>query len=516
MKKFLDIIFGRAIFLLTAFFLQILAIIFIVAKFQEYFLYFYIFSIIISFLLLISLISSTMHPSYKIAWIIPIMIFPAFGWIFYILFSGNRFTKVGAKKSKNNYNYHINHLNDSFVKNEHILSTLYNENLTAYSQAKYLSTFGPGIIFKNTYSKYFEIGENYYKNLLIELEKAEKFIFMEYFIIAEGEFWNSILEILKRKAKQGVEIRIIYDDLGCIMTLPRKYNIYLKSLGIKCSVFNPANLIFTIFYNNRTHRKITIIDGKVAFTGGINLADEYINKINRFGHWKDTGILIKGEGVWGFTTMFLTMWNFINRSTENYEKYKMDFSSNYYDEKQNGYVIPFSDSPLDKEIVSSNVYLSLINCSNKYVYINTPYLIIDYEMISALCLAAKRGVDVRIVTPYIPDKKIVFEVTRSNYKPLIDAGVKIYEYKPGFIHAKSFVVDDIYAVVGTINLDYRSLFLHFECGIWLYNCSTILTIKEDYLNTLEKCILITKQSCDNVSTLRSFARSILKVFAPLM
>lgn len=513
-KKFLEIILGRAIFLLTAFFLQIVAIIFIVAKFQEFFVYFYIFSIVISVLLLLALISSNMNPAYKIAWIVPIMSFPAFGWIFYILFSGNRFTKVGSNKSRQHYTNCTTDLHEILSQNENIMSNLKENNLVAYGQAKYLETFGQSPIFQNIESKYFEIGEKYYEALLKELENAKKFIFMEYFIIAKGEMWNSILEILKRKVKEGVEVRIIYDDFGCIMTLPINYYKKLQSYGIKCSVFNPANPIFTIIYNNRTHRKITVIDGETAFTGGINLADEYINKIERFGHWKDTGILIKGAGVWGFTVMFLNVWNFVNKTDEDYYKYK---SSNLYDIKNtDGYIIPFSDSPLDKEIVSSNIYLSLINNATKYIYINTPYLIIDYEMTSALCYAAKRGVDVRIVTPHIPDKKAVFEVTRSNYPPLIEAGVKIYEYKPGFIHAKSFVVDDLYSIVGTINLDYRSLFLHFECGLWLYNSKTIFDIKEDYLKTLEKCYEFTLDDCKNISGVRELLRSILKVFAPLM
>lgn len=515
MKKFLEIIFGRAIFLLTAFFLQIIAIIFIVAKFQEYFVYFYVLSIIISILLLLFLISSNMNPAYKIAWIVPIMLFPAFGWIFYILFSGNRFTKVGANNSRKYYTNSLIDLHKILTQNNFIMNELKENSPVAYGQAKYLEDFGQSPVFINSESKYFEIGEEYFKSLLEELEKAEKFIFMEYFIISKGEMWNSILEVLKRKVKQGVEVRLIYDDFGCIMTLPRKYNKELESYGIKCLVFNPVNPVFTIIYNNRTHRKITVIDGKIAFTGGINLADEYINKLERFGHWKDTGIFIKGEGAWSFTVMFLNIWNFIGKTTEDYSKYKVDISSEYNNQKD-GYVIPFSDSPLDKEIVSSNIYISLINNAKEYVYINTPYLIIDYEMTSALCYAAKRGIDVRIVTPNIPDKKAVFEVTRSNYLPLIEAGVKIYEYKPGFIHAKSFVVDDLYAVVGTINLDYRSLYLHFECGVWIYNSKTIFDIKNDYLITLEKCHNFTLEECKNISGIRELLRSILKVFAPLM
>ncbi len=514
MKKVVDILFGRVMILLLAFFIQIALIIFVVFKFQEYFFYFYLIGILFSILILLFLINSNMNPSYKIAWIIPIMLFPQLGWIFYALFSSGKFSKVTKKKQKRYYAKHIDDLSKVIIKDKNILHKLKEEDIVAMRQAKYLIDYGESQIFENVESKYFKIGEDYYKALLEELEKAEKFIFMEYFIISEGKMWDGILEILKKKAAQGVEVRLIYDDFGCIMTLPKNYDKQLEKFGIKCSIFNPANLIFTVIYNNRTHRKITVIDGKVAFTGGVNLADEYINEIERFGHWKDTGIMIKGEGVWGFTIMFLNIWKFLRKVDENFLKYKIEqHNSNI---ENDGYIVPFSDSPLDKEIVSSNVFMGLINSATKYIYINTPYLIIDYEMTSSLCMAAKRGVDVKIVTPFIPDKKSVFEVTRSNYQTLIESGVTVYEYTPGFIHAKSFVVDDKYAVIGTINLDYRSLYLHFECGVWIYNSKTILDMKEDYLNTLEVCTVYTLEQCYKVSAIKRIYRSILQIFAPLL
>lgn len=512
MKKFFEFIFGRAIFLLTAFFIQILVIVFIVAKFQQYFVYFYIFSIVLSILLLLYLLDSNMNPSYKIAWLLPIMSFPAFGWIFYSLFSSNRFAKKLVKSSKNYYKDHMDSVTNILLQNDDILNELKEENLQAYKTANYLGNISKHPIYYNEDSTYFKIGEEYYEELLKQLEKAENFIFIEYFIISEGEMWGSILKILKEKVKKGVEVRVIYDDFGCIMTLSRMYFRTLEKYGIKCLVFNRANPIFTIMYNNRTHRKIAVIDGKVAFTGGINLADEYVNKIERFGHWEDTGIMVKGACVWSFTVMFLSMWNIIQKKEEDYEKYKVDFSSI----KKDGYIIPFDDNPIDNEIVSNNIYMDLINNATKYIYINTPYLIIDYDMALALSLAAKKGIDVRITTPHIPDKKMVFELTRSNYKYLIEAGVKIYEYTPGFIHAKSFVVDDLYVVIGTINLDYRSLYLHFECGVWMYNSKVALDLKKDYLQTLEKCQNITLEECNKVSAFRHLLRSVLKVFAPLM
>ncbi len=515
MKKLIDILFGRAMILITAFFIQIALIIFVVFKFQEYFFYFYLIGILFSVLVLLFLINSNKNPSYKIAWIIPIMLFPQLGWIFYALFSSDKFSRLTTKSKKTYYAKNIEDLSKVIIKDKNILHSLEKEDIMAMRQAKYLIDYGESQIFENRESTYFKVGEDYYKALIEELEKAEKFIFMEYFIISEGKMWDKILDILKKKVEQGVEVRLIYDDFGCIMTLPRKYDKYLESIGIKCSVFNPANLIFTVIYNNRTHRKITVIDGKVAFTGGVNLADEYINEIVRFGHWKDTGIMIKGDGVWGFTIMFLNIWKFLRKTDENFLKYKVEQNENYNNEKD-GYIVPFSDSPLDREIVSSNVFTNLINSATKYVYINTPYLIIDYEMTSCLCMAAKRGIDVKIVTPFIPDKKNVFEVTRSNYQTLIESGVEIYEYTPGFVHAKSFVVDDKYAVIGTINLDYRSLYLHFECGVWIYKSKTILDMKKDYIDTLEKCTMYTLDQCYKVSALRKLYRSILKIFAPLL
>ncbi len=514
MKKIVDVLFGRAMILLLAFFIQIVLILFVVIKFQEYFFYFYLIGILLSILILLFLINSNMNPSYKIAWLIPILLFPQLGWIFYILFSSDKFSKVTKETQKKYYIKHIEDLSKVIEKDKNILQKLENEDVVAMRQAKYLIDYGESQIFENVESKYFDIGEEYYKHILEELEKAEKFIFMEYFIISEGKMWQGILDVLKRKAAQGVEVRIIYDDFGCIMTLPKNYDKYLEKFGIKCSIFNPANLIFTIIYNNRTHRKITVIDGKVAFTGGINLADEYINEIDRFGHWKDTGIMIKGEGVWGFTIMFLNIWKFLKKTDENFLLYKS--KQDKICNENDGYIIPFSDSPLDKEIVSINVFTNLINSATKYIYINTPYLIIDYEMSSALCMAAKRGIDVKIVTPFIPDKKTVFEVTRSNYQILIENGVKVYEYTPGFMHAKSFVVDDKYAIIGTINLDYRSLYLHFECGVWIYKSKTILDMKEDYLKTLKKCNIYTLEQCYKVSPFKKLFRSILQIFAPLL
>ncbi|HWR61453.1 MAG TPA: phospholipase D-like domain-containing protein, partial [Clostridia bacterium] len=331
----------------------------------------------------------------------------------------------------------------------------------------------------------------------------------------KGVMWNSILEILKEKAAQGLDVRVIYDDVGCLMTLPYGYEKELGRMGIKCYVFNPFVPVLSIRLNNRDHRKIAIIDGHTAFTGGINLADEYINAYEKHGHWKDAAIVLHGEAVWSLTVMFLSMWSFLSKTNESYEEFKPPVAYCRSIEAE-GYVQPYADSPLDDESVGESVYLNLIGEAQEYVYISTPYLILDNEMSAALCLAAKRGVDVRIVTPHIADKWYVHSVSRSNYQVLLDSGVKIYEYTPGFIHSKTFVVDDVFAVVGTINLDYRSLFLHFECGVWMYRTKSVLEVKSDYLQMLQICQSITPDYNRNLSWHKRLGRTILKLFAPLM
>lgn len=353
--------------------------------------------------------------------------------------------------------------------------------------------------------------------LVHELEQAKHFIFIEYFIINDGVMWHTILNILEKKAKEGVDVRLIYDGFGCLTTLPYKYDEEMRKHGIKCEVFNRFRPILNIIQNNRDHRKICVIDGWTGFTGGINLADEYINQRKRFGHWKDTAVMLKGDGVWNMTAMFLYMWGIVSR-TDTSSDFGNYVPHRWHPEQfeGSGYVQPFCDSPLDDEVVGENVYLNIINRAKNYVYICTPYLIIDNEMMTALCLAAKSGVDVRIMTPGIPDKKMVFLLTQSYYKQLLESGVKIYEYQPGFLHAKSFVCDDKVGVVGTINLDYRSLYLHFEDGVWLYKNDVVLDIRNDFLETLEYCSSIDLEFCLKRNITVRAMQNILRVFAPLL
>ena len=355
----------------------------------------------------------------------------------------------------------------------------------------------------------------YLKSIYLELSKAKKYIFMEYFSVEQGVMLNKILDVLESKVKEGLDVRIMYDDLGCIMKIPANYKKVLEKKGIKVCVFNPFIPFLKPQMNNRDHRKIVIIDGHTAFTGGINLADEYINEKNLYGHWKDNGIMVKGSAVFSFSLMFLSVWDYYNNDNTNYYKYRKDavLDKKYED---SGYVVPFLDSPIDNENIGENIYLNMINSARDYIYITAPYLIIDNEMITALTLAAKNGVDVRVVTPYVSDGKIVDEVTKSYYKQLFESGVKIYEYTPGFIHMKTFLADDKIAVVGTVNMDYRSLYLHFECGVWLYKTNSIKDIKNDFGEIFRVSKNITLDDINTVRALKRLKRAILRIVAPLM
>ena len=401
------------------------------------------------------------------------------------------------------------------VQNQEVIKDIEKQDLRVAGQVRYLSNHVGFPIYENTNATYYKSGEENFKDMIRELKAAKHYIFMEYFIIDEGDMWDTILDILEQKAQEGLDVRLIYDDMGCVSNLPYKYDRILEARGIKCMAFNPFIPFVSLAMNNRDHRKILVIDGHTGFTGGINLADEYINTKERFGYWKDTGIMLKGEGVWNLTTMFLHMWNSFRPTDEDYDKFRPHVHLNKL-VQHDGYIQPYGDSPLDEEVVGENVYLNLINNAKKYVYIFTPYLIIDNEMATALKIAAKSGVDIKIVTPYIPDKKFVHAVTKSYYESFIKDGIEIYEFTPGFMHAKTFVVDDEYGVVGSINLDFRSLYLHYECGVWLYKTDSIKSMKDDYLETLKRCHKVTMEECKNTSSIRKVLRLIIRMFAPLL
>jgi len=445
----------------------------------------------------------------KLVWAVTILIFPIFGGLLYLLF---KFQSSTAKLSKQYKN--IRKAVDNFrVTDEDAYARSLSEIPYYQNHIKYLQECARFPIFDAAETEYLSPGEAKFDRLKSELAHAERFIFIEYFIISEGKMWGEILEILKEKAAAGVEVRVMYDDMGCFLTLPKNYKAELESFGIKCTVFNPFRPIFSVLQNNRDHRKIFVIDGKVAFTGGTNLADEYINEIVRFGHWKDASVMIRGRAVASFTLMFLEMWSSANQTNEDYSEYMREPES--LPALERGFVQPYADTPMDGEDVSEQVYFHIINSARNYLYICTPYFIVDDSMVLALTRAAKSGVDVRIMTPHIPDKKLIFMTTKSYFGELIAGGVKVYEYTNGFVHSKTFVADDEVASVGTANLDFRSLYMHFECGAMLYNTDSVLSVRDDFLKTLEVCREITAEDCKTNIFVRIF-RSILRLFAPIM
>lgn len=508
MNKLLKVLQHRSVVVVTALLIQVAIIVLAISGFNEYFIQLYWLFIAFSVLAVLWIIGGRSNPSYKIAWIIPILVFPIFGGILYLMFSGDKKNKWIRRSMAGMEREMRAALSADFAAER--VASLGEE---AVLQSRYLEKNASCPVYENTLTDYFSQGEDMFEAVLEELKQAKKYIFLEYFIIQEGEMWDSILAILLEKARSGVEVRVIYDDMGCLFTLPKEYDETLEKEGIHCLAFNRLVPVLSTVLNNRDHRKFCIIDGKVAFTGGINLADEYINRKMRFGHWKDGGIRLRGDAVWSMTVMFLSLWHLYRDKGEDVSWFTPERETL---PQATGFVQPYSDSPVDYELVGQTVYLNLINKARRYVYIMTPYLIIDDAMTTALVTAAKSGVDVRIMTPHIPDKKIIFEVTRAHYEALLEGGVKIYEYTPGFLHAKTFAVDDRYGVCGTINMDYRSLFLHFENGVLLMGQPVVKDIKADFLATQELCQGITLKQCRILPWWRQLLRDLLKIFAPLM
>lgn len=465
---------------------------------------------ILAAILVLRIINKRMNPSFKLAWTFVILLFPLLGLVIYMVFGRPELTKRTRQKM-NRVHEEIEPLLISNPEYDKELEAL---DVSVAQQSAYISKWAHFPVYKHTDTCYYPSGEEMFPVMLEELEKAEKFIFIEYFIFGEGYMYDRITDVLARKVKEGVEVRLIFDDFGCVGTMPPHFYRDLQKKGIKCAAFNPVRPFLSIIMNNRDHRKILVIDGKVAFTGGVNIADEYINRITKYGYWKDTGIRLKGEAVWSFTCMFLEMWNYIVRSSEDYLKYKVKPEEILTE--SDGFVQPYGDTPLDSENTGENVYMNIIQKAKRYVYIFTPYLIMDHEMLITLCNAAKRGVDVRIVTPGIPDKKLVYLLTQADYGQLIENGVKIYQYKPGFIHAKSFVCDDEVATVGSINMDYRSLYLHFECGVYLYRTKAVMQLREDVDKVMEASEEITFDWCRHRFIGIRLIQVVLRLLAPLL
>lgn len=428
---------------------------------------------LISTVIVITVINNSRHLSFDMMWILLILLFPLPGTLIYLFLGAN----LVASRTISALVKETRKASCCLQQDPRVLHDLQAEMPDLSGDVHYLSATAGFPIYHNTGFDYYPLGDDGYPVMLEEMRKAEKFIFLEYFIIERGVMWDGMLEILKQKAQQGLDVRVMYDDMGSLATLPASYAKQLEQEGIKCVRFNKLNPVIGAVMNHRDHRKIMVIDGKTAFSGGINLADEYINRIVKHGHWKDNCIRIKGEAVWSYTVLFLTNWNALRPTDEDFSIFHVQAEQGEAD----GYIAAYGDSPFDNESTGQNVYMNILNNAKKYVYISTPYLIIDTELENALILAAKRGVDVRILTPGVADKKTVWYITRSFYQNLIAGGVKIYEYTPGFNHAKVFVSDDKAATVGTINLDYRSLYLHFENGTYLCGSKKVMNIRDDMI-----------------------------------
>lgn len=462
-----------------------------------------------SFIVIYILNSHKINSTAKTTWIMVIMAFPIFGGLLYAYTQSNLGHRILARRT----NHLIVQSEHKVRQKPHVLEELTKVHEGTATLAHYLRLNGNYPVYNQTTTDYFKTGEDKYQAMMIELEKAQHFIFLEYFIIQEGEMWGHILEILARKAAEGVEVRVMYDGTNAFTKVPWDYDAKIRQLGIQCKMFAPITPFVSTHYNYRDHRKILVIDGHTAFTGGINLADEYINLTQRFGHWKDTAIMLKGDAVKTFTLMFLQLWN-IDEKKPHYSAYLNE--ANPLPNKQTGFVIPYGDEPFDNEKVGENVYIDILNRANQYVHIMTPYLILDGELENAIKFAAKRGVEVKLILPGIPDKRIPFALAKTYYASLMDAGVDIYEYTPGFVHAKVFVSDDDTAVVGSINLDYRSLYHHFECGVLLYKTESIAEIEEDFQETLGMSELVLFDKLNNRPFIQKLTGWIVKIFAPLL
>lgn len=509
-KGLFRIIFSRTGIILLLILLQILFFWLISLYLEEYITYVYGILTVLGVVVLVYIINAEGNPAFKMTWMLFVMALPGFGTLLYIFVKTQPGTHFMRKRQAQ-----LKLETDPYMQQEPEVVEAIWASKSANAQLSYYLSKQLGFpTYRNTEVKYFPLGEYKFRYLVAELKKARKYIFMEYFIVEEGYMWDTILKILRIKAREGVEVRFLYDGMCAISMLPYNYPEQLRKYGIQCKMSNAVKPFLSTTQNNRDHRKICVIDGEVGFTGGINLGDEYINRKVRFGHWKDTAVMLRGDAVQSLTMIFLQMWNVEERRPENYGRYLTKKREGL--RRELGYVIPYADSPFDNENVGEEVYFHILNHAKKYVHIMTPYLILDNEMITTLTRAAKSGIEVIIIMPHIPDKWYAFVVAKTYYKELIENGVQIYEYTPGFVHAKVFVSDDDTATVGTINLDYRSLYLHYECGVFIYNNSEIDRIERDFQHTLAKCHKVTLLEVKNQTLFTKLSGQVLRLLAPLM
>ena len=508
-RGLVQIIFGRTGIIIVSLIVQILFLFAAFYKLEGFLPYFWGGNTLLSAAVVLFLFGNDDNPTIKLTWFFILAVLPVFGLILYVYIK----TDLGHRLMIRRYNDILSQTGH-FAPSESACSK---EELPEELQslASYLNSCGFPC-YQNTQVQYFPLGDDAFEVMCDEIQKAEHFIFLEYFIVREGYMWGRILEILKEKVNAGVEVRVLYDGTCAVALLPYSYPQKLEKLGIACKMFAPLRPLVSTYYNNRDHRKIAVIDGRVGFTGGVNLADEYANLVSVYGVWKDTAVRLEGEAVRSLTLMFLQMWGMDEREpdTDSYGRY-LNVPLRPLP-GAGGYVLPYADSPLDDERVGECVYLDILNHAERYVRIFTPYLILDETMVMALTFAAKRGVDVELILPHVPDKKFAFALAKGHYRELLDAGVKIYEYTPGFVHAKVFVSDDRKAVVGTINLDYRSLYLHFEDAVYLYDCPCIKDIVADFDATRAQSQIVTHGDLARIPLHTRIAAALLKLVAPLM
>ena len=510
MRNILKVVFGRVLFTVLCLIIQLVWIIALVWKLNQYYVWFATVIEIIGIIVVLRINAKSDNSAARLVWTIVILSLPLFGITLYLMFGRTGLTK----RTKAHYEKVAGKFSPELKQKKEILQSLRGENIYIHNQQSYIQHSSGFPVYQNTDITYYPQTEPALEAMLKDLENAREFIFMEYFAVEDTEVFHRIEEVLMKKVSEGVEVRFIYDDFGSIGFVKPEFMRRLNRQGIQCRIFNPLIPLLYVFMNHRDHRKITVIDNHISFSGGFNLADEYFNVTHPYGHWKDTGVRMEGDAVKSHTVMFLEMWNFIRDTDDSFERYLRGNTA--FQSLQKGFIQPYSDTPLDDITLGENVYMNILKNAAEYVYITTPYLIIDNEMQKELCMAAERGIDVRIITPGIPDKKLVFLLTQSYYAALIQSGVRIYEYTPGFIHAKDYLSDDKVAVVGTINMDYRSLYLHFECGVYFYDCDAVMDVKKDFIETFPLCREIGLDYCRKRSVFIRCFQCILRLFAPLL
>lgn len=476
-----------------------------------------ILALISSVLFSLIILNYPSQPEFKMSWLIIILVMPIFGGLLYLFLR-----KQTLFDDQRDLLERIQEKSHDSVKNQHnMLEDFPEMDPDAVHVSQFITETFQSLPSNKTKSTYFPLGEKYFESMLEDFRNAKDYIFIEFYIIEKGYMLDEILDILFEKAKQGVDVRILYDDAGNILRIDEEFKQYLNDNGVKTAVFNSLEWRLSFQYNYRNHRKIVVVDGKYGYTGGMNIGDNYINRIEKAGHWKDGGIRLEGEAVWAFTLMFLTLWNYLEEDDSDFEHMKPDYSNIQLEPEditidEGGFLQPFTDDPTKKIQISESLYLKLIYNAKETIYLKTPYLIFSQKLFSALENAAISGVDVHIITPGQPDKWLVHQTTQSFYKKLIDVGVNIHEYSPGFIHEKVLIIDNDFALNGTINFDYRSFYHSFECGVLFYKTGSIKAMKDDFLEVIPICNQITKEDTENVPMHIQIIRSLLQFFAPLM